>query len=420
MRTIRRVAVYIMLASVYGITYLIALLGGIIPRRPWNPTGRVLVTGTFYNDGWYLSHMTPLARCGMKEVILVTDEPQLPLERVKIVFPPTWAVRLLGRVGARTIWVFIASLRYRPDLYMGYYLAPGACSALVAGKLLGRPACYQMTSGPITIVGGGFAAIDSIEGTLGRPSKLIESLALKVIRKFELVVVRGNKAKEFLAAHGIKDSVAVITGSVNGRRQQPQGGRDVHLIFIGRLSPVKQVDQFIEIVATVSRVMPSVKAVVVGDGPLMGHLKSEVVRLGLSENVEFLGKRKDVGAILARSKIFILTSKSEGLSIAMAEAMMTGVVPIVADVGELGDLVTHGENGYLIEPDCVGEYAARVLCLLQDDMLWAEFSRRANEAAAECCDVEAVAEKWCRHLHDAISQTTRCRSRDLEYTRSPY
>lgn len=403
MGIIRKVAVYILLTSVYGITYLIAFLGSIIPRRSWNPTGRVLLTGTFYNDGWYLSHITPLARCGMKEVILVTDEPQLPLERVKIVCPPIWARRLLGRVGARTIWVFIAGLRYRPDLYMGYYLAPGACSALVAGKLLGRPSCYQMTSGPVGIVGGGFAAIDSIEGALGRPSKLIETLALRVIRKFELVVVRGNRAKEFLAARGIKDSVAVITGSVNGCRQQLQNDRDIHLIFTGRLSPVKQVDQFIGIVEAVSRVVPSIKAVIVGDGALMGHLRFQVNRLELSENIEFLGKRKDVGAILARSKIFILTSKSEGLSIAMAEAMTVGVVPVVADVGDLCDLVTNGVNGYLVRPNCMEEYIEKVTSLLQDQALWERLSRKAIEAA-KCCDVEVVSMKWRQHLRDVVSQ----------------
>lgn len=405
---IRRLGTYILLVSVYGFTWLVATVCGIIPRRRWKPTGRIMVTGTFHNPGWYLSHMTPLSRSNMKEVILVTDEPQLPLERIKVVYPPKWALQLLGRVGARTIWVFIASLRYRPDLYMGYYLAPGGCSALVAGKLLGRPCCYQMTGGPIGIVGGGFAAIDSIEGTLGRPSKLIEALALRIIRKFKLVVVRGNKAKEFLASRGIKDSVVVITGSVNGCSQPTQNDRDIDLIFVGRLSPIKQVDQFIMIVNCVKSLISNVRAAIVGDGPLMSDLQTCANELGLNGCIEFVGKTKNVASVLSRSRVFVLTSKSEGLSIAMAEAMAAGVVPIVANVGELGDLVIDGVNGYLVEPGNISEYTDKVLSLLQDPGLWSRYSNKAIEAAKGRCDIAVISGKWQKHLRDTVSQASGC------------
>jgi glycosyltransferase involved in cell wall biosynthesis len=344
----------------------------------------------------------------MKEVVLVTDEPQLPLERVEVVCPPIWARRLLGRVGARTIWVVIAGFRYRPDLYMGYYLAPGACSALVVGRLLGRPSCYQMTGGPVGIIGGGFAAIDSIEGALGRPSKFIESLALRVIRKFELVVVRGNRAKEFLATRGIKDSVAVITGCVNDCRQPPQNDRDIHLIYVGRLSPVKQLGQFVTIVDSMRHFVPNIRAVIVGDGSLRRELQTCTERLGLTENVEFLGRRRDVEVILARSKVFVLTSKSEGLSIAMAEAMAAGVVPVVANVGDLADLVVDGENGYLVEPGNIEEYTSKAISLLYDESLWTQFSDRAREAARKHCSIETVTEKWRKSLRKAISEASGC------------
>jgi len=406
MNIVRKAAAYILLISVYGFTYLAALLGSIIPRRPWKPTGRIMVTGTFFNPNWYLSHVTPLSRSGVKEVILVVDEPQLPLEKVRFVCPPSWVSRLLSRAGAKAIWMIIAGLRYRPDLYMGYYLAPGACSALVAGKLLGRPSCYQMTGGPVEIIGGGFATVESIEAALGRPSRLIEMMAVKVVRQFELVVVRGNRAKEFLVSKGIRQSVAIITGSVNSCLQLQQNNRDIHLIFVGRLTLIKQIHQFIAIVDAISRVMPSVRAAIVGDGPLMVELKSKAGRLGLTDNIEFYGKIKDVEKILAHSRIFLLTSKSEGMSIAMAEAMSAGVVPVVADVGELSDLVIDGVNGYLIEPNNINEYAVKCMSLLQDHALWTQHSRKAVEAARKHCDIEVISEKWRQHLRDAVSQAS--------------
>ncbi|HUU17722.1 MAG TPA: glycosyltransferase [Sedimentisphaerales bacterium] len=406
MSIIRKAAAHILLISVYGFTYIVALLGSIIPRRPWRPTGRIMVTGTFHNPNWYLSHVTPLSRSGINEVILVVDEPQLPLERVSFVCPPRWISRLLSRAGAKAIWMIIAGIRYRPDLYMGYHIAPGACSALVAGKLLGRPSCYQMTGGPVEIIGGGFGAIESVGNSLGRPSKLIETLALAVVRLFDLIVVRGGRAKKYLESQNIKGIIAIITGSVNGHLKSPRADRGIHSVFVGRLVPIKQVEQFITIVEAVAHRIPSVRAAIVGDGPLLENMKAKTSRLGLTDNIEFLGKQKDVKAVLDCSKTFVLTSKSEGLSIAMIEAMTSGVVPVVADVGELRDLVTNGVNGYLVEPNRIDEYTKKVISLLQDPALWEKYSLRAIEAAKIHCDVATVSKKWQQNLQNVVSKAS--------------
>jgi len=397
MKIIRKIAIYILLTIIYSFTYLVAMLGSIIPRRSWKPTGRIIVTGTFHNPNWYLSHVTPLSRSGVEEVILVVDEPQLPLERVRFVCPPRWISRLLSRAGAKAIWMIAAGFRYRPDLYMGYHIVPGACSALVAGKLLGRPSFYQMTAGPIEIIGSSAHGISS---------KLIQTLSLAVVKLFDLIVVRGKKAKGFLSAQDIKGSVTIITGSVNGRIQSLQDSREIDLIFVGRLDTTKQIDQFITIVDAVKHVIPNVRAAIVGDGPLMASMKSEAGRLGLMDNIEFLGKRKDVEAILVQSKVFVLTSKSEGLSIAMAEAMAFGVVPVVADVGELSDLVSDAVNGYLITPNHINEYTNRVLSLLRDDSLWAQHSHYAIEAARKYCDIDVVTGKWKHYIRNIVAQAS--------------
>jgi len=178
------------------------------------------------------------------------------------------------------------------------------------------------------------------------------------------------------------------------------------LVFVGRLSPIKQVHQFIAIVDAIARTVPNVRATIVGDGPLMANLRAHSKALGLTENIEFLGKRKDVEAILACSKIFVLTSRSEGLSIAMAEAMTAGVVPVVADVGELGDLVVNGENGYLVEPNHIDEYTKKVISLLRDNALWTQFSQRASKVARRKCDIESVSEKWRQHLQDVVAHAS--------------
>jgi len=406
MNFIRKTAAYFLLFGVYSVTYFVALMGGLIPRRRWKPTGRIMVTGTFHNPNWYLSHITPLARSGVKEVILVVDEPQIPIDKVRFVCPPKWIARLISRAGAKAIWMLLAGIRYKPDLYMGYHLTPGACSALIAGKILGRPSCYQMTGGPVEIIGGGIDAIESVGGSLGKPSKFIEKLAIKVVRQLELIVVRGNQAREFLASKNIKDTVTIITGSVNSCRYSIQNNRNIDLVFVGRITPMKQVHQFIDVVASIAYRIPSICSVVAGDGILLNDIKAYTEKSGISNNIEFLGKQKDIEKILTNSKIFVLTSRSEGLSIAMAEAMTAGVVPVVANVGELSDLVTDGVNGCLIEPNNIQAYTDKILMLLENESLWRQYSQKAIEAAKSYCDIKVVTKKWHDNIENIVNRAS--------------
>lgn len=402
---LRRALSYILLVVLYGISWVGSVLGNCLPHSRWRPNGRIIVTGTFHNPNWYLSHLTPISRCGVKEVILIVDEPQLPIDRVRFVCPPKWVVKFLGRALAKAIWIIGSGVRYNPDLYMGYYVLPGACSALLAGSLLGRPACYQMTGGPVEISGGEKFGGRMVRDLQPYRLSLLEHLGMAVIRQFDLVVVRGSKARRLLERHGLDGRVTIITGSVNPPRFRAQMPRDIDMVFVGRLAKIKQPWQFVEVLSAVRRSVPDVRAIIVGQGPLMDELKSKVMEFGLSENIEFFGKRTDVEAFLLRSKVIVLTSRSEGLSIAMAEGMASGVVPVVANVGELADLVDHGTNGFLITPNRIDEYATRIVSVLRDDQLRSRCAKAAAEAATSYCHLDIVTQNWRKHLSETISRS---------------
>src|SRR5207245_3851551 len=128
--------------------------------------------------------LEPLACCGVCEVIVVTDMPQVAPERVTVLCPSTRLVRVLGRAGAKLVLMWRAGRRWQPCLYMGYHLFPAGLSALVVARLQGRPAAYQMTGGPLEVLGGGYSNENVLMSALGRPSRFLERLALAVIRDF--------------------------------------------------------------------------------------------------------------------------------------------------------------------------------------------------------------------------------------------
>jgi glycosyltransferase involved in cell wall biosynthesis len=395
----RRLA-FLAVAGAYGVTLALCRLAP-RTRRSWKRTGHVAVCGTFHNPNWFRSHLTPLGRAGLGNVIVVTDRPQPTVAGVRVACPPRWLAALVGRAGAKLARMLWLGWRVRPDLYMGYHILPNSLVALCAGRLFGRPTCYQMTAGPSEVVGGGYRADNTLLRRLRLPSPWLERMALATVREFDLVVVRGSGARRFLADHGVHQT-AVITGSVDAARLPAGPERSCDLIHVGQLIERKRPLEFLEIVAAVARTRPSLRAAIVGDGPLREQVRRRAAELDLGATLEVRGQTVEVERELARARIFVLTSRSEGLSIAMAEAMMAGTVPVVSHVGDLGDLVKDGVTGYLVAPDDRAGFVRRITGLLAEPERWARLSVAASEAARAHSGLDHVAGLWSRHLGDAM------------------
>lgn len=405
-----RVAAIAVLGAVYGAAALLSRSRNRRGQGSWRRSGCILVIGTFHNPNWIRSHIRPLVRSGIGEVLLVCDEAVRammvePMNDVRPECPPRWMSAVLSRAVAKFIWAVRCAFRSRPDLYMGYHIFPGAVTALVVARLFNRPACYQDTSGPLELEGGGWHAENRVLAALRRPSPFAERLASGVVREFDSVVVRGRGAEAHIREIGYRGSLAIITGSV-----EPAGAwrdfseRTIDLTFIGRLTEYKRPERFIAVVAAVARALPGVRAVLVGDGPDAEALKSLVRRLEIESKVEFLGKRADVDDLLAVTRVFVLTSRWEGLSIAMLEAMAAGAVPVVANVGDLADLVQNDVNGFIVAQDDIAGYSREAARLLSSEDLWRRCSRRAVESALENSGIDAVANRWDRHLRGVIAK----------------
>jgi glycosyltransferase involved in cell wall biosynthesis len=87
--------------------------------------------------------------------------------------------------------------------------------------------------------------------------------------------------------------------------------------------------------------------VLVGKGLLESKLKRLSQTLGIERQVIFLGRRNDIHKVLHTFDVFILNSKTEGMSYAILEAMAVGLPIIATDVGANSELITHDTEGYL-------------------------------------------------------------------------
>lgn len=108
-------------------------------------------------------------------------------------------------------------------------------------------------------------------------------------------------------------------------------------------------DVLLDAVATVKDEFPSMRLLIVGDGPRRETLHTRVREMGLDDVVLFTGHRRDVHRVLAAVDVLVLPSlKNEATSQVIPQAMLAGVPVISSDAGGLSEIVRDGETGLLV------------------------------------------------------------------------
>jgi glycosyltransferase involved in cell wall biosynthesis len=133
--------------------------------------------------------------------------------------------------------------------------------------------------------------------------------------------------------------------------------------IVARLVPIKDHRTFLTSASVLLRKIPA-KFIVVGDGELRADLEKEAERLGIKDEVLFLGFREDLENIYADLSILVLSSLNEGLPVAIIEAQSASVPVVSTSVGGVDELIEDGITGYLVpkkDPDALADAMERVL-----------------------------------------------------------
>lgn len=174
-------------------------------------------------------------------------------------------------------------------------------------------------------------------------------------------------------------------------------GLNPHAPTIGTiacLKPQKAVHEFLDVCARLRARVPNVQAVVVGDGVLRPQLERQRRALGLEGVVQFLGWQRDIPSVLTALDVFVLTSRWEGLPVAMLEAQAMRVPVVVTDTGGVRDAIDDGVHGFIVPiGDRVG-MCERIAQLLTDPAMARDVAERAHRSVAE----RFVADRMVRHI----------------------
>ncbi len=355
----------------------------------------ILLTGTFHSGNWIHSHLRPISLSrGCRRVRVVTHFPIPPLDKVEVIVPGKRLSRLFGDVPARLLTFIFVALRSRPDAVGGFHLLVNGLIASLLARAGGGRSIYFCVGGPAEVQGGGILSENRLFEKLRAPDPKVESILIRSVVEFDLVVTMGSRGKAFFRERGVVGDIRVISGGIDADRFGAACGPPTwDVVFVGRLAPIKRIDLLLRALVIVKREIPGVRAVIVGDGPLRQELETLAVTLGLGDSVEFAGQRADVSSILEKSRVFVLTSKTEGLSLALMEAMMAGIPAVVSDVGDLRDLVRHEENGFLVDVQTPDRFAEWIAAILKDGAMWGRFAEAAR-SAMEKRETLYVVKQW--------------------------
>lgn len=165
-----------------------------------------------------------------------------------------------------------------------------------------------------------------------------------------------------------------------GPRRQRSSGRLV-IGAVGRLVEEKDYDNLLRSLALLRDRGVAFAARIVGEGPLYQQLRALSQSLDLDACVTFCGRRGDVAELLRELDVYVLSSRHEGMPLAVLEAMATGVPVVCTAAGAITEVLADGRNGLIVP---TGDPAALANALAR---LAAEPSLAARLADAALADV---------------------------------
>ncbi len=158
---------------------------------------------------------------------------------------------------------------------------------------------------------------------------------------------------------------------------------------VARITPLKGVEDALRAVKILTANLPDLRYLLVGEGERLAACKSLATELGIGENVDFLGYRKDVGACLAAMDLFLFPTLKEAMGIALVEAMAAELPTVSTNVGGIPEVVTS-DTGILVGPGEPEALAEASLGLLNDPERMRRLGQAGRNRAREVFGIPAM------------------------------
>ncbi len=227
------------------------------------------------------------------------------------------------------------------------------------------------------------------------------------------VAARRHVQEVFRVAPG---NCRVIPGGVDAEKFRP-GPADEELrarwglgpeCFVvaagGRLSREKGVHLALRAAAVAMAKVPAVRLLVLGDGRERKRLQGLAMRLGISDRVVFAGWQLDMPRALSIADVAMQLSLTEGLGLAIIEAMAMGKCVLAARVGGIPEIIDHGKTGLLVGRGAARDAGDILSDLARSRKRCGELGAAARSRAVESFQLNTIAASICRYYGELLEK----------------
>ena len=213
----------------------------------------------------------------------------------------------------------------------------------------------------------------------------------RYIRHYEKFVVRTDEDRQLWGRH---DNIVVIPNASSFHTEETASLASHVVTAVGRLTYQKGFERLVKAWSLLHDRFPDWQLQIVGDGEERESLLQQIGHLGLNGSIILHPATKDMHNIYLGSSLVAMSSRYEGLPMILIEAQTYGL-PIVSFACKCGprDIVTDGQDGYLVEEGDVEALAERMGRLMGDDALRKHMGEEARIASARF-DEERVMAQW--------------------------
>lgn len=196
-----------------------------------------------------------------------------------------------------------------------------------------------------------------------------------------------------------------ITTIPNGARGTPDApsslrdelklaATDQIVVAVGNLYPVKGHIYLVEALGLLAGRFSRVHVAIAGRGEMENSLRTRAAELGVGDRLHLLGLRSDIGNVLAGADVFVLPSLSEGVPIALLEAMLAARPIVATRVGDVPSVLDNGGAGMIAPPGDAGALANALAALLNDPAAARRLSAAAVQHAQREYSFERMMERY--------------------------
>jgi len=294
--------------------------------------------------------------------------------------------RLLTYVISIFFNLIILSRKYDFDILHAHSAIPTGLIGVIVTKILKKPIF-------ITVHG---MDINNFENS----SIFKRLITFSLNNCTKAIAVSDNLAKKMRYLKINQNKIVILRNAVDTNRFKPLRNENLRkyckikdneilILFVGYLDTFKGIFDIIDAFGEIKQTHDNIKLMIIGNGPKKHELENRVLALDLKNSVIFTGKLKpdEIHSYYQAADIFTLPSYTEGLPLAVLEAMSCGIPVIASNVGGIPEIIKNNENGFLIPPKNKKILKNNLIILIDNARLREKFRRNSIEIIKDKFDI---------------------------------